>query len=325
MGLIKVLPEKIANKIAAGEVIERPSSIVKELVENSLDAGADSIEILVRHGGKSLIRVADNGSGMSAEDAELAFRRHATSKITDVHDLERIMSYGFRGEALPSIGAVARVKLITRDKGNSSGVEIMIDGGSVQSAKPSPASQGTIVEVRDLFFNTPARRKFLKSDETELGNIMDAVARVALSRKDVHFILKHGEKTVFEFLPGETLLARAVKVLGDETQNKLVEFEEQEKGVKVSGVIGKPSISRMNRTEQIFFVNSRWVKAYGFGYALEAAYHGLIMPGQHPVAVLFVEVDPAKVDVNVHPTKQEVRISGESQLKSLIRDAVQAL
>ncbi len=319
MGVIKVLPEQIANKIAAGEVIERPASIVKELIENSLDAGATQIEISVKHGGKSLIRVADNGSGMSPEDAELAFQRHATSKISNDEDLNHIATFGFRGEALPSIGAVSRTKLITRTADRSSGVELLIDGGVLAHAKEAPSSIGTVLEVRDLFFNTPARRKFMKSEATELGQITDMVANIAFSRLDVHFILKSSDKTVYDLLPVKDLRDRAKTLLGEATEKSLIPVSVESLDVKIHGVIGKPSSARANRYGQSFYVNGRWIRSIALSYALQDGYHGFLMQGQFPAAVLFIDCDLARVDVNVHPTKQEVKISNEVQIKSLLR------
>ncbi|MDD5217197.1 MAG: DNA mismatch repair endonuclease MutL [Candidatus Omnitrophica bacterium] len=318
MGIIHVLPETVANKIAAGEVIERPASIVKELVENSLDAGATSIDISIRSGGKSLIRVSDDGCGMVDEDAELAFQRHATSKITSADDLDRILSFGFRGEALPSIAAVSRMKLVTRTKGKSAGTEVVIEGGKTLSVKPSPCRDGTIAEVRDLFFNTPARRKFLKTDSTELGHILDVVSNLAFANLGIHFSLKSSEKTLLELPPAQTLLERAAVIWGDESSHELIEIDGDGTDIRVWGIIGKPRMARANRSGQIFFVNRRWVKAASLSYALMDGYHGLLMGGQYPMAVIFIDVNPERVDVNVHPTKQEVRISKESEIKSLV-------
>ncbi|MBI3307394.1 MAG: DNA mismatch repair endonuclease MutL [Candidatus Omnitrophica bacterium] len=322
MGIIRVLSEKVANKIAAGEVIERPASIIKELVENSLDAGATSVEIEIRHGGKSLIRVSDNGSGMTADDAELAFQRHATSKISSADDLMCIESFGFRGEALPSIAAVSRTTLTTRSKGKSAGVQISFEGGVMSTAREASVREGTIVEVRDLFFNTPARRKFIKTDSTELGHIMDMVSRLALARLEVRFLLKDMGKTIYDFLPGENLLTRACKILGGELKKDLMAFDTEKNGVRIYGLIGKPRLSRATRADQIFFINHRWVRSSTLSFALQAAYHGLLMHGQYPVAVLFLEVDSGRVDVNVHPTKQEVRISNEANIKTFIKEAI---
>ncbi len=322
MGVIKVLSEAIANKIAAGEVIERPASIVKELIENALDAGATSVEISIQHGGKSFIRVADNGSGMKADDAKLAFQRHATSKISAAEDLDHIRSFGFRGEALPSIAAVSRTKLLTRAKGDTAGTGVVIEGGHMVSVQPKACREGTIIEVRDLFFNTPARRKFVKTDPTEMGHVMETVSHFALAMPQVAFSLKSSEKTMLDLLPVQNALDRGSAVFGKDESAGLLEIEGEGTGIRISGFIGKPAIARANRTGQVIFVNQRWVKALSLSYAIQDGYHGLLMHGQFPVACLFIEVDPARVDVNVHPTKQEVRISNESEIKSLIRRTV---
>lgn len=348
MGLIQVLPEIVANKIAAGEVIERPASIVKELVENSLDAGAKFIEVAVRHGGKSLIRVSDDGNGMSADDAEIAFKRYATSKIRDARDLAAIASYGFRGEALPSIAAVSRVKLTTRLGKNVSATEITIEGGKLTGAKEAAGAKGTTLEVRDLFFNTPARRKFLKTDNTELGQIEETLSNLAFSRLDVRFVFKASDKLIFDLPANQTLKQRASALWDEETAKNLIEMplqlchreERSDEAIseiasgashlrndknpkaRIRGLIGKPSISKANRLSQIFFVNGRLVKSPSLGYGLLAGYHGLLMHGQFPVAVLFIDLDLERVDVNVHPTKQEVRISNEAEIKTLLKERV---
>lgn len=323
MAIIQVLPEILANKIAAGEVIERPASIVKELIENSLDAGASSIDVTIKHGGKSLIRVADNGSGMGRDDVELAFQRHATSKIKTDADLDHILSFGFRGEALPSVGAVSRTKVLTRTADEEIGTELIIEGGKLISIRGTSCRVGTIVEVRDLFFNTPARRKFLRTDSTEKRHVVMAVGRMALALGKVQFSLIAGESKLWEFSATEGLLERAALVLESNNSNGLIPIAAEGKGVRLSGLIGKPHSARANRSGQIFFVNRRWVKAMPLGFALQDAYHGLLMHGQYPLAVLFIEVDPEQVDVNVHPTKQEVRLSNEREVKRLIRETVE--
>lgn len=322
MGNIRVLPEHLANKIAAGEVVERPASIIKELVENSLDAEATSIEISIQHGGKSLIRVADNGLGMGASDAELAFQRHATSKITSAEDLEAIQSYGFRGEALPSIAAVSRVKLLTRLRGQEIGTEIEIEGGKLQAAKQSPCAEGTIVEVRDLFFNTPARRKFMKTDSTEMGHVMDMVINLALASPQIQIRFKSNDKKVLDLAPTNSILKRASDIFGEDQSKHFFEIAGEGTGVRVQGVLGKPAIARANRSGQLFFVNQRWIKSVSLSYAVMEGYHGLLMHGQFPFAIVFLDIDPTRVDVNVHPTKQEVRISNEGEIKSLIRRTI---
>ena len=324
MGKIHILPEHVANKIAAGEVIERPASIVKELVENSLDAGADQIEIAVKHGGKSLIRVADNGSGMTAEDAQLALQRHATSKIEKAEDLENIISFGFRGEALPSIAAVSRFTLQTRTADASTGTELVIEGGSIVKAKECSAAAGTVIEVRDLFFNTPARRKFMKQDTTEFGHILDAVTCIALANLHVRFVLSSDGKMVLDLVPTRSLTIRVAAVLGEDWSRQTVSIEGEIPYAKLSGLIGKPSLASGTRAQQFLFINRRWVKAYGLSYGLQAGYHGLLMQHQFPAAILFLELNPQYVDVNVHPTKQQVRLSHEAVIKSMIEKTVAA-
>ena len=321
MSTIHVLPERVANKIAAGEVIERPASIVKELVENALDAGARSIEVEVQHGGRSLIRVSDDGSGMDRADAALAFQRHATSKITELEDLERVGSFGFRGEALPSIAAVSRCRLVTRAEKAATGTEVVIEGGAVKGTQEHPCRKGTIVEVRDLFFNTPARRKFLKGESTELGQIEEVLSRISLSALGTRFLLRSGEKTLLDLPPADRLLSRAAALLGVEGGEELLELEHEQGGMRARGVIGKPSFSRGNRREIHFYVNRRWVKSLPLTYALQAGYRGLLMEGRYPVAVLFLDLDLKRVDVNVHPTKQEVRIANEPEVTGFIQQA----
>ncbi len=322
MGKIHILSELVANKIAAGEVVERPASIVKELVENSLDAGADQIEITIKHGGKSLIRVADNGSGMTAEDAQLAIQRHATSKIEKAEDLDHIMSFGFRGEALPSIAAVSRFSLQTRTMEASAGTELVVEGGHLVKAKECPAAAGTVIEVRDLFFNTPARRKFLKQDTTEFGHILDTVTCVALANLHVRFVLNCDGKKALDVLPTQDLSVRAAAVLGEAWAGQSLAIKSEIPHAKLSGLIGKPSLASGNRARQFIFINRRWVKAYSLSYGLQAGFHGHLMQHQFPAGILFLELNPHYVDVNVHPTKQQVRLSHEAIIKSMIEKTV---
>jgi DNA mismatch repair protein MutL len=324
MGVIRVLPEAVANKIAAGEVIERPASVVKELVENALDASATAIDITVENGGFRLIRVSDNGSGMAPEDAKLAFQRHATSKIISAEDLERIASLGFRGEALPSIAAVSRLKLQTRPEGKPGGVEITIEGGVGRGSREAACAQGTTVEVRDLFFNTPARRKFQKSDSTELGHILDTVSRLALPAFGVRFTLQSNGKKLFDYMPAPELSLRAAEVLGEEAASAMIPLEAAEGPLKLTGLIAKPILTRSTRSAIELFVNRRWVRSTPLSYGVLAGYHGLLMHGRYPVAVLFLETDLERVDVNVHPTKQEVRISREPEVAEFIKRSIKA-
>jgi len=319
---IHILSERVANKIAAGEVVERPASIVKELVENSIDSGATSIEVTVHHGGKSLIRIADNGCGMSPQDAELAFKRHATSKIKSDEDLAKIESFGFRGEAMPSIAAVSRVTLVTKPADAETGTEIWMVGGALAKAKEASASNGTTIEVRDLFFNTPARRKFLKQDSTEFGHIYEFVASAALAKPAIRFLFQNQEKVVFDLPANQILRDRVKAVLGADWDEMLIPVEAQIPHVRVSGFITKPEFARGNRLTQYLFINGRWVKSFAISYGIEAGYHGFLMHGRYPAVVLFVDVHPEYVDVNVHPTKQQVRLSGETSIKSMIQNAV---
>lgn len=324
MGKIHILSEQIANKIAAGEVIERPASIVKELIENSLDAGATQIAITIKHGGKSLIRVVDDGCGMTAEDAELSVQRHATSKIEKSEDLFHIQSLGFRGEALPSIAAVSRFLLQTRPPDKATGTELVMEGGSLSKVCECAMAAGTVVEVRDLFFNTPARRKFLKQDTTEMGHILDVVTSLAMANLKVRFLLESGDKKLLNLCPTEDLAMRARALLGDAWADQAIYIQNEIPHIRVHGLIGKPVLASGNRAQQFFFINRRYVKAYGLSHGLQAGYHGLLMQHQFPAAVLFLDIDPQYVDINVHPTKLQVRLSHEALIKSLIEKTVSA-
>jgi len=322
MGMIHVLSEHIANKIAAGEVVERPSSIVKELIENSLDAGADSIEIQIRNGGKSLIRVADNGSGMTRADARLAFLRHATSKITDTSDLDNIVSFGFRGEALPSIAAVSRTEITTATDEAATGTRFQIEGGKESDVTDCAPVTGTTIEIRDLFFNTPARRKFLRADSTESGHISDTVSNLALANLHCRFVLKSGERKVYDLPATKDIAVRAQGIYGDTVLKHFMPISGETPDFKVSGLVGKPFVARANRTGQSYFINGRWVRSLGLSYALQDGFMGLLMHGKFPMGLIFVEIDPTQVDVNVHPTKQEVRLSNEREIKSFLKKLV---
>ncbi len=325
MGKIKVLSEIVANKIAAGEVIERPGSIVKELIENALDAGALAVDVDIQHGGRSLIRVSDDGSGMDEADAKLAFQRHATSKISDIDDLQTIVSYGFRGEALASIAAVSRCRLITRTAKAASGTEVVVEGGAVKAVQPHPCRVGTIIEVRDLFFNTPARRKFLKSESAETGLITDIVSRMALTALKTRFTLKSGEEVLLNLSPAESLLTRAAQILSDGKTDALLKLSMEKEAMKLTAIVGKPSLTRGNRSQIHWFVNKRSIKSLPLSYAFHAGYHGRLMEGRFPVGVLCLELDPARIDVNVHPTKQEIRIFSEPEVTGFIQQAVKDL
>jgi DNA mismatch repair protein MutL len=320
--IIKILPDHVINKIAAGEVVERPASVVKELIENSIDAGATDVFIDIEEAGRRLIRITDNGSGMSKEDARTAFLRHATSKITDDADLESIRTMGFRGEALSSIAAVSHVRLQSAMKGATFGALIEIEGGIVKAVSEAAAPQGTALEISHLFFNTPARRKFLKSQATEFSHILTAVSRQAMAFPSVRFRLTHNKRTVLELSPSVSIKERTLQLYGEEIASNLIEFSGGDDIVHVHGLIGRPGTSRADKTYQEFFVNHRAVKNLSLTHALYSACGDMLMRDRHPVAFIFVEIDPALVDVNVHPAKAEVRFRNQSQLHDRVRDVL---
>jgi len=322
MPSIKILPDNLINKIAAGEVVERPASVVKELIENSIDAGATEVLVDVEQAGRRLIRVADNGSGMSREDATLAFARHATSKITSEADLEAIRTMGFRGEALASIAAVSQVRLLTARRGPAAGVLIEIDGGTIRAAADAASPPGTTIEVHHLFFNTPARLKFLKSSATELSHIISAVSHQAMAHPAIRFKLTHNRKTLLDLPPSNDLGERAFPIFGIELSGNLMAFSGGRDTVQVHGLIGRPNYDRGDRACQEFYVNGRHVRNTSLTHALYEAYRDLLMRDRHPVGLIFIDLDPAIVDVNVHPAKAEVRFRNQSQIHDLVRDVV---
>ncbi|MBA3060077.1 MAG: DNA mismatch repair endonuclease MutL, partial [Nitrospirae bacterium] len=324
---IKVLPVDLRNKIAAGEVVERPASVVKELIENAIDAESTEINIEILYGGKRLIRVSDNGTGMDEEDARLCFERHATSKISTDADLFNIKTMGFRGEALPSIASVSRVKLITGLKGSDSGISIEIAGGEIKEIKVSPFS-GTSVEVKDLFFNTPARKKFLKTNTTELFHIIDTVTKEALSHYEIGFRLLTENQETMIFPKASGLRERLMQVYGDEFINGLIEVHKEEgKGIiKISAFVSDMGNFRNSKAHQFIFINKRPIKDASLSHAVYSAYEGILPKDKHPVFFLFLELDPRKVDFNVHPAKREVRFEDKEVVYRFvnagIRDAV---
>ncbi|HVF88974.1 MAG TPA: DNA mismatch repair endonuclease MutL [Blastocatellia bacterium] len=322
MSKIKVLPDSLANKIAAGEVVERPSSVVKELLENSLDAGARKIDVEVEAGGKRLIRIVDDGEGMTRDDALLAFERHATSKLRTVEDLESITTLGFRGEALPSIAAVSRLFLRTKVERDVEGSEVEFNGGRLVAVRNVAWPGGTEIEIKDLFFNMPARRKFLKSDATESFHITNLVQHYALANPQLAFLLVNNGREAIRVAPVRSLKERAYQVLGGPLLNKLVEVKHELDGLKIFGYVSNPQEQRSSRDAQYLFVNHRFVRDQLIGRALSEAYRSMMPSGTHPAAVLFVEVPPGEVDVNVHPAKTEVRFLREGQIISFIRNAV---
>ncbi len=320
--LIKILPDLLVNKIAAGEVVERPASVVKELIENSLDAGASDIFVDIEQSGKRLIRVTDNGSGMSKEDAQAAFLRHATSKITTEADLETIMTMGFRGEALASIASVSQVRLQSCLQGALSGVVVDIEGGTVKSVSDAAVPRGTSLEIAHLFYNTPARLKFLKSPATEFSHIITTVSHLSLAHPEIRFRLTHNKKMVFDLPAASNLKERVFQVYGDEIAANLVPFSGGRDSVVVAGLLSRPAYTRADRTYQDFFVNGRFIRNTSLTHALYSAYSDMLMHDRHPLGFVFLQIDPSLVDVNVHPAKTEVRFRNQSQIHDLVREVI---
>ena len=322
MGQIRILSEQIANKIAAGEVIERPASVVKELLENALDAQATALSVSVSHGGKSLIKVTDNGCGMDREDAQSCLLRHATSKISGIEDIERIQTLGFRGEALPSIAAVSRLSLITRQPTAETGTSIRANGGAIESLKESVTSPGTTVEVADLFFNTPARKKFLKSEGAEYAAIADVFDTTALCFPGVSFCLYKSGVEVARYAASEKLLSRIEQIYDAVFAEHLHPIHLDKEAVAISGYIGTPDSTRVNRSGQKFFINRRPVRLLSLSWALDRAYEEFKARDRFPVAVLFIDIDPSAIDVNVHPAKREVRLLNERFIQDILIKAI---
>lgn len=305
---IRQLPDTLINQIAAGEVIERPASVVKELVENALDAGARRIDIDLEEGGVRLIRIRDDGSGIAPDELPLAVSRHATSKIASLDDLETVMTLGFRGEALPSIASVSRFALSSRRASDAYGSTLQVDGGRVASVAPTPHAVGTTVEVRDLFFNVPARRKFLRAERTELGHIEEWLRSLALARPDIELRVAHNGKPARRYKPDAAEpAARLLEALGEGFAEQALHIDHQGAGLRLRGWIAPPAYSRSGADQQYAYVNGRAVRDRGIAYAVKRAYQELLFHGRHPAYVLFLEIEPARVDVNVHPAKHEVR------------------
>lgn len=319
--IIKLLPDHVANQIAAGEVVQRPASIVKELIENSIDAGATKIELIIRDSGKNLIQVVDNGSGMSETDARLAFERHATSKISTTEDIFRISTKGFRGEALASIAAVAEVELKTKTHDAKIGTNIYIEGGGFQFQEPVQTAEGSNFSVKNLFYNVPARRKFLKNNNIEFRHIIDEFQRVALAHENLEFELFHNDDIVFR-LRKASLLQRIVDVFGRKLQPLLIPIKEDLGWVQMNGFVAKPEGAKKTRGEQFFFVNGRYFRSAYFNKAVQDAFEGLLLPGYIPTFFLFLDLDPEKVDVNIHPQKTEVKFEDENLIFALVRSTI---
>ncbi|WP_149302621.1 DNA mismatch repair endonuclease MutL [Pareuzebyella sediminis] len=319
--IIKLLPDHVANQIAAGEVVQRPASVVKELLENALDAGASQIKLIVKDGGKALIQVVDNGEGMSTTDARLSFERHATSKIQKAEDLFNLHTKGFRGEALASIAAIAHVEMQTRRETDEVGTHLKIEGSKVAFQEVCVTPKGTSMSVKNLFFNIPARRNFLKSNQVELRHITDEFHRVALAHPSVAFYFYHNGSELFN-LPSDNYRKRIVHIFGSRTNQKLVPVEEETPIVKIKGFIKKPEFAKRSRGEQFFFVNNRYIKSPYLHHAVVAAFEGLIKSDTYPGYFLYLEVDPASIDINIHPTKTEVKFDDEHTLYALLRSTV---
>lgn len=320
---VRLLPDDLINKIAAGEVVERPASVVKELVENSIDAGCTEVFVELADGGRAQIRVVDNGQGMGRDDALMSIERHATSKISSLADLEGIGSLGFRGEALPSIASVSRFTLTTSDGSGPAGTRIEMEGGRMKKVAEAASPRGTAIEVRDLFFNVPARRKFLKSGGTELTHITHTLDQVALCYPSLYVRLTHNGRKVTEYPPVKSLGERVLQVYGAEVAEGLISLEGGESGLVVRGLVSRPGVSRGDKKYQELFVNGRWVRNNTLGHALYEAFHSLLMRDRHPMALLFVEIDPREVDVNVHPAKSEVRFHEARRVHDVVRRTVQ--
>ncbi|WP_439151503.1 DNA mismatch repair endonuclease MutL [Winogradskyella sp.] len=319
--IIQLLPDHVANQIAAGEVVQRPASVVKELLENAIDANATEIKLIIKDAGKTLVQVIDNGKGMSVTDARLSFERHATSKIKTAEDLFQLNTKGFRGEALASIAAIAHVELNTKRSEDELGTAIEIEGSSVKSQEVSVTPTGTSVAVKNLFFNIPARRNFLKSDTVELRHITDEFHRVALAHPNIAFAYYHNGSELFN-LPNENYRQRVVHVFGAKTNEKLVPVEEETEVLKISGFVGKPQYSKKTRSEQFFFVNQRFIKSPYLNHSINAAFEGLLKDGYHPSYFLNLTVDPKTIDINIHPTKTEIKFDDEHTLYAILRSAV---
>jgi DNA mismatch repair protein MutL len=319
--IIQLLPDSVANQIAAGEVVQRPASALKELIENAIDSGADKVQILIKDAGKSLIQVIDNGCGMSMTDARMCFERHATSKIRKAEDLFAIRTMGFRGEAMASIAAIAQVELKTRRHEDELGTCIRIEGSEIISQEPVSTMPGTSISVKNLFYNTPARRNFLKGNPVEIRHINDEFQRVALANPEIFFTLHHDGNEIFH-LPKGSLKQRIIHLFGNAYNQKLVPVEETTSIIELKGYIGKPEFAKKTRGEQFFFVNNRFIKDPYLNHAVLNAFEEVLSADSYPLYVLFIDIDPAKIDINVHPTKTEIKYQDEKAIYAIIRSAV---
>lgn len=319
--IIQLLPDHVANQIAAGEVVQRPASVVKELLENAIDAGANSIKLIIKDAGKTLVQVIDNGKGMSHTDSRLSFERHATSKIRSAEDLFQLNTKGFRGEALASIAAIAHVELKTKQEHDDVGTCLVIEGSKVVSQDVVVTPTGTSISVKNLFFNIPARRNFLKSDTVELRHVIDEFHRVALAHPNISFALYNNGSEAFN-LPISNYRQRIVNIFGNKTNEKLVPVKEDTEVLKISGFVGKPEFAKKTRGEQYFFVNDRFIKSAYLNHAIASAFEGLLRNGTHASYFLNLTVNPQTIDINIHPTKTEIKFDDEHTLYALLRSAI---
>ncbi|WP_445382635.1 DNA mismatch repair endonuclease MutL [Robiginitalea sp. IMCC43444] len=318
---IQILPEHVANQIAAGEVVQRPASVVKELLENAIDAGASSIELIIRDGGKTLVHIADDGCGMSPADARMSFERHATSKIRKATDLFDLHTKGFRGEALASIAAIAQVEMTTRTAEAETGIRLKIAGGKQLSEEEAVAPAGTSIQVKNLFFNIPARRNFLKSDRVELRHVLDEFHRVALAHPGIRFKMLHNDQELFN-LPDSPLRKRLGYLFGDRMNSRLVPVREETQIAAIGGFVCKPEFAKKSRGEQFFFVNNRFIKSSYLHHAVMAAYEGLLKTDTYPGYFIFLDVPPESIDINIHPSKTEIKFEDEQSLYAILRAAI---
>jgi len=319
--VIRLLPDTVANQIAAGEVVQRPASVVKELMENSVDAGASKIQVIIKDAGKTLIQVGDDGKGMSQSDARLCFERHATSKISQADDLFRITTKGFRGEALASIASISRVELMTRRKEDDLGTTVLIEGNELLECETSAGPVGTNFNVRNLFYNVPARRNFLKSNQVEFGHVTDEFIRVAMAHPEISFLLNHNQQDVYR-MEKSSLRQRIVSIMGATFNERLVPVKEFTDLIQVEGFAVKPQFARKTRGEQFLFINKRYIKNNYLHHSIVKAYEGLLSGDQHPGYFLFLELPPSLIDVNIHPTKTEVKFQDERTIYAMVRSAV---
>jgi DNA mismatch repair protein MutL len=319
--IIRLLPDSIANQIAAGEVVQRPASVVKELMENSIDAGATSIQLIVKEAGKTHIQVIDNGAGMSETDARMSLERHATSKIRKTEDLFTIKTMGFRGEALASIAAVSQFEMKTRTAQSELGTQLIVEASEVKNQEPIACDKGTSITVKNLFFNIPARRNFLKSNPVEMRHIVEEFQRLALAHPEIAFSLFQNDEVVYDLAPSK-LSQRIIAIFGKSFQDQLAACKEETELVKITGYVGRPESARKTRGEQFIFVNQRFIRNNYLNHAVTSAFEGLLQENSYPFYVLFAEIDPKHIDVNVHPTKTEIKFDDERAVYAVVKAAV---